>query len=156
VIQRLLPTTALALAVGLAPLPAEAQSATRSTTHDSPSTPSTAGDLLGPSTDIPLDSAGGRLWAETQRCVAKHRSLDENANLVLDPPELDGIEPVVKDVDRDNDGKVSSRELQSACAVGILTDRDLSYKRRKTTSNEEGSSEDASNAPRRTAPGSDQ
>jgi hypothetical protein len=76
--------------------------------------------------------------------VAKHRSLDRDANLVLDSSELDGIEPVVKDVDRDGDGNVSSRELQSACAVGILTDRDLSYKRRERTSNKEAPSEDAS------------
>ena len=154
-IQRLLPTTVLALAVGLASLPAEAQSTAGLTTHASPSTPSTAGDLPGPSTDIPLDSGGARLWAETQRCLAKHWSLDQDSNLVLDPAELDRIEPVVKDVDRDNDGKVSPRELQSACAIGILTDRDLSYKRRET-SNKEAPSGDASNARRATVSGSDQ
>jgi hypothetical protein len=156
VIHRLLPTTALALAVCLAPLPAEAQSGTRLTTHASPSTPSTAGDLLAPSTDIPLDSGGARLWAETQRCLAKQWSLDQDSNLVLDPPELDRIEPVVRDVDRDNDGKVSSRELQSACVVGILTDRDLRYKRRETTSKEEAPSTGGSNARRGTASRSDQ
>ena len=55
--------------------------------------------------------------------------------MVVDTPELGGIEPIVKDVDRDNDEKVNFRELQSACTIGILTDRDITYKRRETTSN---------------------
>jgi hypothetical protein len=55
--------------------------------------------------------------------------------LVVDTPELGGIGPIVKDVDRDNDEKVSPDELQLACTIGILTDRDISYKRREATSN---------------------
>jgi hypothetical protein len=76
-----------------------------------------------------------RLQAEILRCLAKYSALDQDSNLVVDTPELGAIEPIVKDVDRDNDEKVSSRELKSACTVGILTDRDISYKRREATSN---------------------
>jgi hypothetical protein len=78
---------------------------------------------------------GDRLQAEILRCLAKYSRLDQDSNLVVETPELGGIEPVVQDVDRDNDGKVSSRELQLGCTIGILTDRDISYKRREATSN---------------------
>ena len=200
--QRLLPATALVLAVGLAAVPAAAQSTSSGTsggggastaappsTRASPSTratPSTPAPSTGasPSADAlpfrdrspltravpptgarpPLDpmpptdgspatapfstdsraagdrfsgpppfsqrpdpqplSGGGRLQAEIQRCVAKHRGLDRNTDGELNADELDPIKQVVKDVDINHDEKLDSSELRSACASGLLTDRD--------------------------------
>jgi hypothetical protein len=70
-------------------------------------------------------SGGGRLQAELQRCVAKHRNLDQDSDGELAANELDRIKRVVKDVDKNNDETIDSSELRSACASGILTDREL-------------------------------
>jgi hypothetical protein len=70
-------------------------------------------------------SGGGRLQAELQRCVAKHRTLDQDSDGELAANELDRIKRVVKDVDRNSDETIDSSELRSACASGILTDREL-------------------------------
>jgi hypothetical protein len=63
------------------------------------------------------------LQAEIQRCVAKHRTLDQNLDGELAADELDPIKRVVKDVDRNLDEKLDFSELRSACASGVLTDR---------------------------------
>jgi hypothetical protein len=44
---------------------------------------------------------------------------------VLTARELDRFETVVKDVDTNRDGKISSAEYQSACASGVLRDKDI-------------------------------
>jgi hypothetical protein len=75
--------------------------------------------------DNGIRSGGGRLQAELQRCVVKHRALDQDSDGELAANELDRIKRVVKDVDKNNDEKIDSSELRSACASGTLTDREL-------------------------------
>jgi hypothetical protein len=75
--------------------------------------------------DNGIRSGGGRLRAELQRCVAKHRALDHDSDGELAATELDSIRRVVKDVDRNHDEKIDSAEIRSACASGLLTDREL-------------------------------
>ena len=185
--QRLLPATALALAVGLAAVPAAAQSssggmsggggastgggaastvappppgtapprrsapptaappsgappeADRSpATGGSPSarsgqggdrflgaSPSDERSPLGDRFDDGIRSGGGRLRAELQRCVDKHRGLDHDSDGELAAAELDSIKRLVKDVARNHDEKLDSSELRSACASGLLTEREL-------------------------------
>jgi hypothetical protein len=60
-----------------------------------------------------------------QRCVAKHSTLDQDSDGELAANELDAIKRLVKDVDRNKDERIDSFELRSACASGILTDREL-------------------------------
>jgi len=66
------------------------------------------------------------LRAEIQRCIARHRTLDKNSDGALVADELDPIKPLVEDVDRNLDKTLDSSELRSACATGLLTDRDQS------------------------------
>jgi Ca2+-binding EF-hand superfamily protein len=57
--------------------------------------------------------------------VSNFRTLDKNADGALTARELDRFETVARRVDTNNDGKISSAEYQSACASGILRDRDI-------------------------------
>jgi hypothetical protein len=57
--------------------------------------------------------------------MAKHSTLDQDADGELAAHELDAIRWVVKDVDRNKDERIDSFELRSACASGILTAREL-------------------------------
>jgi hypothetical protein len=133
--KRLLPATALALAVGLAALPAWAQTSPSEGGRGQSAPPSTQRGPDGgrhsgapPSRELRPDDDGRRSerpGAETQRCVSNFRTLDKNADGMLTAKELDRFERVVKDVDTNKDGKISSAEYQSACASGILRDRDI-------------------------------
>jgi hypothetical protein len=133
--KRLLPATALALAVGLAALPAWAQTSPSEGGRGQSAPPSTQRGPDGErpsgaphSRELRPDDDGRRSerpGAETQRCVSNFRTLDKNADGMLTAKELDRFERVVKDVDTNKDGKISSAEYQSACASGILRDRDI-------------------------------
>jgi hypothetical protein len=207
--QRLLPATALALAVGLAAVPAAAQTGSGGTsggggaatgggaassggggastvappppgtapprrsappttapgappeadrspaTGGSPSvrsgqggdrflgaSPSDERSPLSDRSDDGIRSGGGRLRAELQRCVDKHRGLDHDSDGELAAAELDSIKRLVKDVDRNHDEKLDSSELRSACASGLLTDRELPRQSKNDEEPKESKKED--------------
>jgi hypothetical protein len=83
------------------------------------------------------------LQAEIQRCVAKHRTLDQNSDGELFADELDPIKRVVKDLDRNLDEKLDYSELRSACASGLITDRGI---REQAGSSQTGAPTDKSSA----------
>jgi hypothetical protein len=130
--KRLLPATALALAVGLAALPASAQLKQPDGERPPVAPPSTqprpqferppAAPQRNPErrTEEDIPTA-----AETRRCVSNFGSHDKNSDGALSAKELDKFEPVLKRVDTNNDGKISSAEYQSACTTGTLRDRDI-------------------------------
>jgi hypothetical protein len=149
--KRLSAAIALALAAGLAALPASAQ--TRPDGDRVPGAPPSAqpgpdGDRIPgappsteprterqrppgvpPSRELRPDEDERRSErppaSEAGRCASNFRTLDKDLDGVLTARELDRFETVVKDVDTNRDGKISSAEYQSACASGILRDKDI-------------------------------
>jgi hypothetical protein len=132
--KRVLRVTALTLATGLAALPAPAQlrpDADRSPGAPPSTQPRPEGERFPgapPSRELRPGDDGRRterLPAEAGRCASNFRSLDKDTDGMLTARELDRFETVVNDVDTNRDGKISSAEYQSACASGILRDKDI-------------------------------
>jgi hypothetical protein len=63
--------------------------------------------------------------AETQRCVTKFGSLDNNSDGALTAQELDKLAAAVTRVDINNDAKITAAEYQSGCTSGILREKDI-------------------------------
>ena len=133
--KRWLIVSALALATGLAALPASAQ--LRSGDDRAPTSPSSAqskpegerspGAPRSGQLRAGDDNRGSvrRPESEAQRCASYFKSLDKNTDGVLTRNELNRFETVVKDVDTNRDGKISASEYQAACTTGTLRDKDI-------------------------------
>ena len=63
--------------------------------------------------------------AEAQRCRSHFEALDKSPDGVLTADELDNLWTVIKDADRNRDGKIRSVEYQAACATGVLKASDI-------------------------------
>ena len=117
--RRLLSATALALAVGLAAVPASAQP---KPDDDRPAGASPSRQLRP---DADARRSGRPPAGEARRCASKFATLDKNSDRILAADELQGFEVVIKDIDRNRDGKITSAEFKSACAKGILRNTDI-------------------------------
>ena len=117
--RRLLSATALALAVGLAALPASAQP---KPDDDRPAGASPSRQLRP---DADARRSGRPPAGEARRCASKFATLDKNSDRILAADELQGFEVVIMDIDRNRDGKITSAEFKSACAKGILRNTDI-------------------------------
>jgi Ca2+-binding EF-hand superfamily protein len=112
--RRLLSATALALTAGLAALPASAQPKP----HDDRPAGASPSRQLRPDADARRSSHPPS--AEARRCASNFKTLDKKWDRILAADELQGFEVVIKDVDRNRDGKITSAEFKSACAKGNL------------------------------------
>jgi hypothetical protein len=116
--NRVLLATALALAAGLAAAPASAQ--LRPDNDRLPSAP--------PSTQPRPEGEGpsdGRSPPNRRVCAANWKTYDQNSDGALTGKELDRLRRVIRDVDTDYDGTITSAEYQAGCANGVLKDGDI-------------------------------
>ena len=142
-VKRLIPATALALAVNLAALAAAVLSTSgagspstgASLSTDSSSTaksnPDGGGQFSGAGPSRQISNHEGKSArrppaAEVQRCVANFRILDKNSDGVLSLEELERVKRVVRDIDRviknvdkNHDNRISSTEFELACTNGF-------------------------------------